>query len=151
MNERRRVKPHEKDVICFSEVRVEPSHPLKRLVASWSVASAFTSEQQRRSATFFGEETQRKSAPVTFTKKVAASDMQLILGVPAKPPALRGKEEQRRERALIFIKNRSKRYKACSDVVRVAIQDLWRSPKTKPEPSHSGSGLERRSGGVSAL
>ena len=26
------------------------------------------------------------------------------------------KEEQRRERALIFIKNRSKRYKACSDV-----------------------------------
>ena len=116
MNERRRVKPHEKDVICFSEVRVEPSHPLKRLVASWSVASAFTSEQQRRSATFFGEETQRKSAPVTFTKKVAASDMQLILGVPAKPPALRGKEEQRRERALIFIKNRSKRYKACSDV-----------------------------------
>ena len=62
-----------------------------------------------------------------------------------------GKEEQRRKRALIFIKNRSKRYKACSDVVRVAIQDLWRSPKTKPEPSHSGSGLERRSGGVSAL
>ena len=27
-----------------------------------------------------------------------------------------GKEEQRRERALIFVKNRSKRYKACSDV-----------------------------------
>ena len=26
------------------------------------------------------------------------------------------KEEQRRERALIFIKNQSKRYKACSDV-----------------------------------
>ena len=31
-----------------------------------------------------------------------------------------GKEEQRRERALIFIKSRSKRYKACSDVVPVA-------------------------------
>ena len=28
-----------------------------------------------------------------------------------------GKEEQRRKRALIFAKNRSKRYKACSDVV----------------------------------
>ena len=60
------------------------------------------------------------SAPAAFAKKYAASDMQPIFGVPAKPPALRGKEEQRRERALIFIKNRSKRYKACSDVVRVA-------------------------------
>ena len=56
------------------------------------------------------------SAPAAFAKMYAASDTQLILGVPAKPPALRGKEEQRRERALIFIKNRSKRYKACSDV-----------------------------------
>ena len=55
-------------------------------------------------------------APAAFAKKYAASDMQPIFGVPAKPPALRGKEEQRRERALIFIKNRSKRYKACSDV-----------------------------------
>ena len=30
-----------------------------------------------------------------------------------------GKEEQRRERALTFKKSRSKRYTACSDVVRV--------------------------------
>ena len=44
-----------KDIICFSEVRVEPSHPRKRLVASRSVASAFTSEQQRHSVTFFGK------------------------------------------------------------------------------------------------
>ena len=50
--------------------------------------------------------------------------MQLILGVPAKPPALRGKEEQRRKRALIFIKNRSKRYKACSDVQKQAGVEL---------------------------
>ena len=66
VNERRRVKPHEKDIICFSEVRVEPSHPRKRLVASRSVASAFTSEQQRRSATFFGEETQRNERAGDF-------------------------------------------------------------------------------------
>ena len=66
MNERWRVKPHEKDIICFSEVRVEPSHPRKRLVASRSVASAFTSEQQRRSATFFGEETQRNERAGDF-------------------------------------------------------------------------------------
>ena len=97
MHERRRVKPHEKDVICFSEVRVEPSHPRKRLVASRSVASAFTSEQQRRSATFFGKEEQRRERAGDFYKKVAASDMQLILGVPAKPPALRGEEERRSE------------------------------------------------------
>ena len=58
------------------------------------------------------------SSPAAFAKMYAASDTQLILGVPAKPPALRGKEEQRRERALIFIKNRSKRYKACSDVFK---------------------------------
>ena len=44
------------------------------------------------------------SAPAAFAKMYAASDTQLILGVPAKPPALRGKEEQRRERALIFVK-----------------------------------------------
>ena len=44
------------------------------------------------------------SAPAAFAKMHAASDTQLILGVPAKPPALRGKEEQRRERALIFVK-----------------------------------------------
>ena len=69
MNERRRVKPHEKDVICFSEVRVEPSHPRKRLVASRSVASAFTSEQQRHSATFFGEETQQNERAGDFYKK----------------------------------------------------------------------------------
>ena len=59
------------------------------------------------------------SSPAAFAKMYAASDTQLILGVPAKPPALRGKEEQRRERALIFVKNRSKRYRACSDVVEV--------------------------------
>ena len=44
------------------------------------------------------------SAPAAFVKMYAASDMQLILGVPAKPPALWRKEEQRRERALIFVK-----------------------------------------------
>ena len=44
------------------------------------------------------------SAPAAFAKMYAASDTRLILGVPAKPPALRGKEEQRRERALIFVK-----------------------------------------------
>ena len=77
MNERWRVKPHEKDIICFSEVRVEPSHPRKRLVASRSVASAFTSEQQRRSATFFGKEEQRNERAGDFCKKIAASDMKL--------------------------------------------------------------------------
>ena len=44
------------------------------------------------------------SAPAAFAKMYAASDMQRILGVLAKPPALRGKEEQRRERARIFVK-----------------------------------------------
>ena len=44
------------------------------------------------------------SSPAAFAKMYAASDTQLILGVPAKPPALRGKEEQRRERARIFVK-----------------------------------------------
>ena len=105
-----------KKILSVFQRRVEPSHPRKRLVASRSVASAFTSEQQRRSATFFGKEEQRRERADSFCKKVAASDMQLILGVPAKPPALWRKEEQRRKRALIFIKNRSKRYKACSDV-----------------------------------
>ena len=107
-----------KKILSVFQRRVEPSHPRKRLVASRSVASAFTSEQQRRSATFFGKEEQRRERAGDFYKKVAASDMQLILGIPAKPPALRGEEEQRRERALIFIKNRSKRYKACSDVFK---------------------------------
>ena len=39
-----------------------------------------------------------------------------------------GKEEQRRERALIFATNRSKRYKACSDVSLSDKKDarLWR-------------------------
>ena len=36
-------------------------------------------------------------APAAFAKKYAASDMQLIFEVPAKPPALRGKEERRSE------------------------------------------------------
>ena len=44
------------------------------------------------------------SSPAAFAKMYAASDTQLILGVPAKPPALRGKEEQRRERAGDFYK-----------------------------------------------
>ena len=44
------------------------------------------------------------SAPAAFAKMYATSDMQLILGVPAKPPALWRKEEQRRERARIFVK-----------------------------------------------
>ena len=64
------------------------------------------------------------SSPAAFAKMYAASDMQLILGVPAKPPALRGKEEQRRKCALIFVKNRSKRYKACSDVSKSHENDI---------------------------
>ena len=73
------------------------------------------------------------SAPAAFAKMYAASDTQLILGVPAKPPALRGKEEQRRERALIFIKNRSKRYKACSDVAEKGRLELPRRfPDLRP-------------------
>ena len=44
------------------------------------------------------------SAPAAFAKMYAASDMQLILGVSAKPAALRGKEEQRNVRARIFVK-----------------------------------------------
>ena len=73
------------------------------------------------------------SSPAAFAKMYAASDTQLILGVPAKPPALRGKEEQRRERALIFIKNRSKRYKACSDVAEKGRLELPRRfPDLRP-------------------
>ena len=44
-------------------------------------------------------------------------------GPPTASPAQRvavGKEEQRRERALTYKISRSKRYKACSDVVREA-------------------------------
>ena len=81
---------HMKKILSVFQRRVESSHPRKRLVASRSVASAFTSEQQRRSATFFGKEEQRRERAGDFYKKVAASDMQLILGVPAKPLALRG-------------------------------------------------------------
>ncbi|MDB7930834.1 hypothetical protein, partial [Flavonifractor plautii] len=41
----------------------------------------------------------------------------LILPDPTQRKRLRfGKKEQQNERALTFIKNRSKRYKACSDV-----------------------------------
>ena len=39
----------------------------------------------------------RERAPVAFAKMYAASDMQLIFGAPAKPPALRGEEERRSE------------------------------------------------------
>ena len=79
------------------------------------------------------------SSPAAFAKMYAASDTQLILGVPAKPPALRGKEEQRRKRALIFIKNRSKRYKACSDEGSVDKKDTQScNKKTNCEPSAAG-------------
>ena len=64
------------------------------------------------------------SSPAAFAKMHAAGDGQPVFGVPAKPAALRGKEEQRRERALIFIKNRSKRYKACSDVSKSHENDI---------------------------
>ena len=37
-------------------------------------------------------------------------------GIAAASVTFCGKEERRRERSLIFVKNRSKRYKACSDV-----------------------------------
>ena len=48
-------------------------------------------------------------------------------------------EEQRRERALIFEKNRSKRYKACSDVVRITgIEPAWIAP-LDPKSSASAS------------
>ena len=54
-----------------------------------------------------------------------------------------GKEEQRHERALTFKKSRSKRYRACSDVVPVAglepARHRWRwilSPLRLPIPSH---------------
>ena len=52
-----------------------------------------------------------------------------------------GKEEQRRERTLIFAKNRSKRYKACSDMVDVTGLDrmlrilLARRPRFARYPS----------------
>ena len=60
-----------------------------------------------------------------FYKKVAANDMESANPeskhqTATQPRRLRfGEEEQRHERALTFEKNRSKRYKACSDVVRV--------------------------------
>ena len=44
-----------------------------------------------------------------------------------------GKEEQRRERALIFVKNRSKLYKACSDVAEKGRLELPRRlPDLRP-------------------
>ena len=65
---------------------------------------------------------------------------------PNRSPAQRvrfGKEEQRRERALTFEKSRSKRYKACSDVVPVVGLEPTRyryqrilSPSRLPIPSH---------------
>ena len=97
MNERWRVKPHEKDIICFSEVRVEPSHPRKRLVASRSVASAFTSEQQRRSATFFGKEEQRRERALIFIKNRSKRYAAYIWG-PRKASGFAG-EGGARERA----------------------------------------------------
>ena len=60
---------HMKKILSVFQRRVEPSHPRKRLVASRSVASAFTSEQQRHSATFFGEETQQNERAGDFYKK----------------------------------------------------------------------------------
>ena len=65
---------------------------------------------------------------------------------PNRSPAKRGRfgsEEQRRERALAFEKSRSKRYKACSDVVPVTglepvrCRQRWiLSPLRLPIPSH---------------
>ena len=66
----------------------------------------------------------------------------------AKPPTAAqriavGKEEQRHERALAFEKSRSKRYRACSDVVPVVGLEPTRyryqrilSPSRLPIPSH---------------
>ena len=66
--------------------------------------------------------------------------------IPNQSPAQRvrfGAEEQRREHALTFEKSRSKRYKACSDVVPVVGLEPTRyryqrilSPSRLPIPSH---------------
>lgn len=48
---------------------MEPLCPRKRLVASRSVVSAFTSKQQRRSVTFSEKETQRNERAGDFYKK----------------------------------------------------------------------------------
>ena len=49
------------------------------------------------------------------------------------------KEEQRRKCALIFVKNRSKRYKACSDEGSVDKKDTQScNKKTNCEPSAAG-------------
>ena len=65
------------------------------------------------------------SAPAAFAKMYAASDMQRILGVLAKPPALRGTEEQRRERARIFVKKSEQ-----------AIQSLLRRGRSGETRTH---------------
>ncbi len=64
-----------------------------------------------------------------------------------------GEKEQQNERALTFIKNRSKRYVACSDVEGAnSFEDISQScPEAKSQPSASGCGLERRSSKMSAL
>ena len=61
--------------------------------------------------------------------------------MPNRNPAKRlrfGKEEQRRERALTFKKSRSKRYKACSDVVEEGgFAFLRKSPAVAVCPRHT--------------
>ena len=64
----------------------------------------------------------RKKAPISFWYKWRYRTYGFRQRIPNRSPAQRvrfGAEEQRRERALTFEKSRSKRYKACSDVVRV--------------------------------
>ena len=65
------------------------------------------------------------SAPAAFAKMYAASDMQLRLGVSATPAALRGKEEQRNERARIFVKKSEQ-----------AIQSLLRRGRSGETRTH---------------
>lgn len=48
-------KPHEKDLFGISTAGVELFQTRKKLVASRSAQSAFTSEQRRRSGTFCGK------------------------------------------------------------------------------------------------
>ena len=56
------------------------------------------------------------------------------------------KEEQRRDRALIFIKNRSKRYKACSDVSKPHEKDIFAFSAVGVELSQTHTTASHREG-----
>ena len=99
----------------------------------------------------FGKEEQRRECAPTFEKSrskryKACSNVALLVclsmvppSCPNRKPAKRlrfGKEEQRRECASTFEKSRSKRYKACSDVVTQRRLEL-RTPCLKGRCSAS--------------